>query len=79
MILIIDNTQRKFRTEIRKRFLSDNIPCMVADVSQYDEYLPAPFTVVTERYLLDEVAYVAGLHNHLQKTGKYYFVESPYI
>lgn len=64
MILIIDNTQRKFRTEIRKRFLSDNIPCMVADVSQYDEYLPAPFTVVTERYLLDEVAYVAGLHNH---------------
>ena len=63
MTLIIDNTQRKFRTEIRKRFLSDNIPCVVADLSQYDEFLPAPFTVVTERYLLDEVAYLAGMHN----------------
>lgn len=63
MILIIDNTQRKFRTEIRKRLLSDNIPCVVADLSQYDEFLPAPFIVVTERYLLDEVAYLAGMHN----------------
>ena len=64
MILIIDNTQRKFRGEIRQRFLLENIPCLVADATQYDEYLPATFTVVTEKYLFDDAVYMAGMHNH---------------
>lgn len=63
MILIIDNTQRKFRTEIRNMFLLQNIPCYVTETSQCDEYLPAPFTVVTERYLLDEVSYIASMRH----------------
>ena len=63
MILIIDNTQRKFRGEIRQRFLSENIPCLVADAAQYDAYLPAAFTLVTEKYLFEDAVYLAGIHN----------------
>lgn len=63
MILIIDNTQRKFRGEIRQKFLADNIPCLVADEDQYDAYMPAAFTVVTEKYLLDDAVYMSEIYN----------------
>lgn len=63
MILIIDNTQRKFRTDIRNMFLLKNIPCHITETGQCDEYMPVPLTIVTEQYLLDEVSYIAGVHH----------------
>ena len=62
MILIIDNTQRKFRADVRNIFLLRNVPCFMTETSQCDAYMPAALIVVTEQYLLDEVSYIAGVH-----------------
>ncbi|MBE6588339.1 MAG: helix-turn-helix domain-containing protein [Ruminococcaceae bacterium] len=62
MILIADNTDRKIRREIREWLFSLSIPCAVADTDRIDAYLPAGAVVVTEKYLLSEVEYMASLH-----------------
>ena len=62
MILICDNTKRKMRDQIRGRLLSEGIPCAVCHTDDIDRHLPAGVIVVTERYIADDVSYMADMH-----------------
>ena len=64
MILIVDNTHRKMCAEIRRSLLHDGIPCVVCDVDHCDEYMPIPLTIVTERYIMEDVDYISGFHGN---------------
>ena len=62
MILIVDNTQRKMRKEIKDHLFSRCIPCAVTDTSRMDKYFPCDIIVVTERYILEDVKYMADIY-----------------
>lgn len=64
MILIVDNTQRKMRREIREYMLSRSIPCCVCDTDNADLYLPAGAVIVTEAYILSDVRYICGMNGN---------------
>lgn len=62
MILVVDNTRRKMRKEIRELLRSKGIPCAVSVSDKIDMLLPASCVVVTERYLLEDVKYMVEFH-----------------
>ena len=62
MVLIIDNTRRKFRAPLRARFLDADIPCCVASLEQAVALLPASLVVVTEAYLIEDVRDLSALY-----------------
>ena len=63
MPLIIDNTQRKFRRELRDELLKMNIPCAVSDTEHCQELLPAFTVFVTEDYIVPDVKYIADMYS----------------
>lgn len=64
MILVVDNTRRKMRNEIYRIFYEAKIPCIVSDLDHCDYYMPAALIVVTERYLLEPVKYLAKMYDN---------------
>ena len=63
MVLIVDNTRRKFRVPLRERFLAADVPCCVATPEQAVGLLPASIILVTEAYLLADVRYLSELYS----------------
>lgn len=64
MILIVDNTHRKMRTEIRDLLLSRCVPCAVTNTDKLDAFLPATVIIVTEKYLYEDVKYLSDMHEY---------------
>ena len=62
MILIIDNTRRRLREELRHEYLKRMIPCVLSDLDHCAEYMPCSAVQVTEKYLLKDAAFVADMH-----------------
>ena len=65
LIIIVDNTKRKARNEIRNSFHEKNIPCVVTDSNHFGSFLPAELIIITENYLLDDVKYVGEMYGKL--------------
>lgn len=63
MILIVDNTQRKFRKNIRGDMHRKGIPCVLTDSLRCAEYMPTRAVFVTEDYLLKDAQYIAGIYS----------------
>lgn len=63
MLLIIDNTQRKFRKNIRENMHRRGIPCALTDSDRCAEFMPARAVFVTEDYLLKDAEYIAGIYS----------------
>lgn len=63
MILIVDNTQRKFRKNIRGDMHRKGIPCVLTDSERSAEYMPTRAVFVTEDYLLKDAQYIAGIYS----------------
>lgn len=63
MILIVDNTQRKFRKNIRGDMHRKGIPCVLTDSERSAEYMPTRAVFVTEDYLLKDAKYIAGIYS----------------
>ncbi len=62
MFLIVDNTHRKIREEIKRKLNGVGVPCVIADVNHCDLYMPCALVIVTERYLLEDVKYISMLN-----------------
>lgn len=84
MFLVVDNTRRKMRNEIYRRFCEARLPCIVSDLEHCDYYMPAALIIVTERYLLEPVQYLAKMYNKSpvvlwdEKTDLYKFILDEY-
>lgn len=64
MILIVDNTQRKMRNEIREALFYESIPCAVTSSDKMDAFLPAGVILLTEAYLEADVReYLSVMHD----------------
>ena len=63
MILIVDNTHRKMRKEIKDELFSRHIPCAVIDSERMDRYFPCDIVIATERYIFNDVKYIADIYN----------------
>lgn len=65
MICVIDNTSRGSRALIREHMLSCGMPCLLSDSEHFDRYLPCELIIVTEKYLIPDVRYLAQMYgNH---------------
>ena len=62
MVLIVDNTRRKFRAPLRERLLAADIPCCVATAQQAAELLPVSLVAVTVAFLFEDVRYLSELY-----------------
>lgn len=65
MILIIDNSQRKLRNELRNAYLSHKIPCALSDLDHAADYMPCTVIQVTEKYLYDDAKFLASMYNNI--------------
>lgn len=65
MILIIDNTQRKLRNELRRKYMKSGIPCVVSDLEHAVEYMPCALIQVTEKYLRDDAKLLASMYGNI--------------
>lgn len=63
MVLIVDNTQRKLRKEIRDALFSRCIPCAVTNTEKMDAFFPTRIVIATEEYLFYDVSYLADIYN----------------
>jgi len=63
MILIVDNTVRKFRVSVREKLHSLCIPCAVSHLDYIDILFPATFCAVTERYLYEDTVFMSRMHS----------------
>lgn len=62
MILIVDNTKRKMRSDIRTLLLEKSVPCAICNTNSIDIFLPSGACIVTEKYLFDTVRYMSSMH-----------------
>ncbi len=62
LIIVVDDTARRIRYDIRPLLLEMSIPCIVTDSRHFDRFLPCELIIVTEKYLLDDVTYVASMY-----------------
>lgn len=63
MILIVDNSERKYIGQTRNAILAKGIPCAASRiVDSLDLLFPARLCIVTERYLLEDVKLMASFH-----------------
>lgn len=65
MILIIDNTQRKLRNELRRKYMKSGIPCVVSDLEHAVEYMPCALIQVTEQYLRNDAMFLASIYGDI--------------
>ncbi len=63
MFLIVDNTRRKFRNEVRFKFNEMSIPCIITDLNHCNDYMPAALIIVTEKYLMEDVQFLAKMYD----------------
>ncbi len=64
MILIVDNSERKYIGQTRDAILAKGIPCAASKlVDSLDLLFPARLCIVTERYLLEDVKFMASFHS----------------
>lgn len=63
MFLIVDNTRRKIKKQIQMKFNELNLPYIMTDLDHCDLYMPAAIIIVTERYLLEPVKYLAKMYD----------------
>ena len=84
MILIVDNTYRKLPSQIREKLFCMGIPCAVTHSDGIDMFLPAGVVIVTEKYILEDVKYMAEMHTpspvilYDEETDLFDFVYSAY-
>ena len=62
MFLIVDNTQRKIRKVLKSKLSSLDLPVVLADLAHADLYMPCSLIIVTEKYLVKEVEYIASMY-----------------
>lgn len=63
MVLIVDNTQRKMRREVKEALFSLCIPCSVTSTEKMDRYFPVGAVIATEKYIFSDVKYMAEIYN----------------
>lgn len=63
MLLIVDNTQRKIRREVRDALFSLCIPSAVTNTDKMDGYFPVGTVIATEKYIFSDVKYMADIYS----------------
>ncbi len=66
MLLIIDNTKRKLRNELHRKYMKMGIPCALSDMEHAPEYMPCAMIQVTEQYLYEDAVFLASMYGGIE-------------
>lgn len=61
MILIVDNTRRKIRKELKDLFFKNCVPCHIVHSDKMTFFMPTHYVMPTEEYLIRDIKYCSDM------------------